>query len=175
MPDGNENNTNPITQEEYDQLKTELEAERTKVQESIQSATQPLQERIGSLEADLQAKGNELTEQMTLAKERGTSIASLQAQHDGAVTAYRELVLKSNLLVPADMVQGTSIDDINASLEKASNLVSQIQQGVQAQSQTNSQANQVPAGAPGRTPPDLSAMTTREKITYGLSQVRKEN
>ena len=44
------------------------------------------------------------------------------------------------------------------------------QQGLEQQTQENS----VPAGAPGRTPPDLSNMTTREKINYGLNQSRKE-
>jgi hypothetical protein len=176
MPeDTNDNNTNnqTVTREAYDQLKSELEAERTKVQESIEAAALPLKERIASLEADLQARTDELDRQKALAEERGTGLASLTAQHEGAVAAYRELVLQSNPVLPADMVQGSTVDEVKASVDKATALVGQIQQGLATQQQTQQNSNNVPAGSPGRTPADLSAMTTREKINYGLDQSRK--
>ncbi len=169
MPEDNNTNNQTVTQEAYDQLKSELEAERSKVQESVEAAALPLKERIASLEADLQARTDELDQQKALAEERGTGLASLTAQHEGAVAAYRELVLQSNPVLPADMVQGSTIDEVKASVDKATALVGQIKQGLaQQQSNTN-----VPAGSPGRTPADLSAMTTREKINYGLDQARK--
>ena len=172
MPGENENNVNnpAITQEAYDQLKSELEAERTKVAETVEQATQPLKERITSLETELQAKTEEASQQAALAEERGSSIASLSAQQEGAVTAYRELVQKSNPLLPAEMLQGGTIEEINASVEKAVTLVGQIRQGIEEQNKSNDQANNIPVGAPGRTPPDLENMTTREKITHGLKQ-----
>jgi prefoldin subunit 5 len=175
MPEENENNTNnnTVTQEEYDQLKAELEAERAKVNQSVDAATAPLNERIASLETDIQARDQELAELKSRTEQDADTFASLTAQHQGAVSAYRELVLKSNPLLPADMVQGGTIDEVNASLEKAAALVSQVQQGIEAQQQTDTRETNIPAGAPGRTPVDLSSMSTKEKINYGLNQARK--
>ena len=176
MPEenGNNNNVTPITQEVFDQLKTELDAERSRVSESIDAATAPLNERIASLEQQLQAKGEEAAQQTALATERGNSFASLTAQHDTAVNAYRELVLKSNPVIPPDMVQGASIEELNASVEKASALIGQIQQSITQQTQTNTQVNTVPAGAPVRNEPDIDSMSTREKITHGLNQAKNK-
>jgi len=176
MPEENENNNNTVTQSApggYDQLKAELEAERARVNQSLEAAAAPLNERIAALETDVQARDRELAELKTRAEQDSTNFASLTAQYQGAVSAYRELVLKSNPLLPADMVQGGTIDEVNAALDKAAALVSQVKQGIEAQQQTTAQETAIPAGAPGRTPADLSAMSTREKINYGLNQARK--
>jgi hypothetical protein len=101
--------------------------------------------------------------------EKDSNFASLSAQAGEAVKAYREQLLKINPLLPADMVSGATVSEINASAEKASALVESIKKGLQAADQTVT----VPAGSPGRTPQDTSAMSTREKITFGLDQARK--
>ena len=175
MSEGNDNNTNPvtITQVDYDALKAELEAEKARAQEAVEAATAPLNERITSLEDEVKVKAQDIDSLSDQLEEKNTSFTSLQAQHEGAITAYRDLVLKANPLVPGDMVLGTSIEEINNSFEKATTLVGQIKQGIEQESQQQAGNNSVPEGAPARGPEDFSAMTTREKITHGLQDRNK--
>lgn len=129
-----------------------------------------LTSRIASLEAELATKSGELEKSQTFLAEKEKGFASLAADRDSAVDAYRELVQKSNPLVPADMIGGSTIAEINASLEKASGLVTRIRTGIEKELN----AQKVPTGSPGRTEPDTSAMTSKEKINYGLNRARKE-
>ena len=178
MSEENENQTNTtngtVTDEQYNQLKTELEAEREKVTGQVNAATQPLTERITSLEEQLRAKTEEAEQNRTTAEEKDRNFASLNAQHEGVVSAYRDLVLKSNPLLPADMITGGTVDEINTAFEKANGIIGQVREGIEKQTQQVTQQTQIPAGSPGRTPADLSAMTTREKINYGLDQAKKK-
>jgi hypothetical protein len=168
---GNDNNTNQqnITQDALDQLKADLETEKGKAASLVQEATKPLAERIASLEADLKVKGEEVEASRKVIVEKDSNFASLSTQAGEAVKAYREQVLKINPLLPADMVAGVTVAEINASAEKAAALVESIKRGLQA----NDLTVKVPAGSPGRTPLDTSNMSTKEKITYGLEQSRK--
>jgi hypothetical protein len=179
MPEENENQNNTtngtVTDEQYNQLKTELEAEREKVTEQVNAATQPLTERITSLEEQLRTKTEEAEQNKTSAEEKDRNFASLNAQHEGAVSAYRDLVLKSNPLLPADMITGGTVEEINTAVEKANGIIGQVREGIEKQTQQVTQQTQIPAGSPGRTPADLSAMTTREKINYGLDQAKKKS
>ena len=175
-PEQNENGTSQtngtITEEQYNQLKDELETERAKVTEQVNAATQPLTERIASLEEQLRTAAQDAEQQKAAAEEKDKGFASLSAQHDGAVTAYRDLVLKSNPLLPADMITGATIEEVNASVEKANGIIGQVREGLEQQKQQTTQQTTIPAGSPGRAPADLSNMTTREKINYGLDQAK---
>ena len=170
------NNGDAVIREQLEQLQADLEAEKAKSATAIEEATRPLTDRITSLEqqieaktTDLQARDEELTEVKSQLSERDTGFASLAVEKDNAVEAYRDLVRKTNPVIPADMIAGASIADINASLENANNLVNRIK----AKVDENNADNSIPAGAPGRTEPDISAMSTREKISYGLQQSKK--
>jgi uncharacterized coiled-coil protein SlyX len=81
-----------------------------------------------------------------------------------AVASYQTMVTKANPEVPEELVSGDSIEAVNRSLEEAKGLISHVKQGLEAEIQ----ATRVPAGAPQRTPPDLSALSPREKIQYGV-------
>ena len=171
-----ENENTTITQEEYDQIKAELEAEKAKSQEAVvlhEKDKQELTGRVTALESDLQTRDTEIGELKTAAESQTQElILALQKGKDeleSAVGAYKDVVLKANPLIPTDMLQGLSIDEVNASLEKATNLVGQIKQGLEKEGN----AEKIPPGAPQRPGPDLSSMTTKEKINYGLDQARK--
>jgi phage-related minor tail protein len=166
LSNDNETKATEITQEAYNALKTELEAEKGKVD----LATQPLKERIASLEADLKSKGEEVAQHVATVQEKDKSFASLTANFEGAVSAYKGQVLKANPLVPPELVAGATIAEIDASVEKASAIVGKIKEGLATAQQTVT----VPAGAPGRTPPDISGMSPREKITHGIEAKRRE-
>jgi hypothetical protein len=169
----NENNTNNpvINQQAFDQLKAELEAEKAKAPELVNQATQPLKERIAALEADLQTKSEETEGLKAAVAEKDKGFASLTTNFEAAVGAYRNQVLKFNPLIPPEMILGNTIADIDQAVAKATALVGKIKEGLTQEIQ---QAT-IPAGAPGRTPPDTSSMTTREKITQGISNARKKS
>ena len=172
MPDKIENNATPepITQESYDSFKAELETAKTQVTTGVDQATLPLKERIASLEADIKAKGEDITKNLATVAEKDKSFASLAANFESAVTAYKGQVLKANPLVPVELVAGATIPEIDASVVRATAIVTKIKDGIAQQNLTVT----VPAGAPGRTEPDISGLSTREKITRGLEAKRKK-
>ncbi len=130
-------------------------------------------ERIALLEGELAAREEEIRRQRALIQEHEARQQSLSAGREAAVDAYRGLVARANPLVPAELVTGGTVEEIDASLRRAVEMVGHIQAGLEQRQKADRQAQTVPAGAPGRMPPDVSAMTTREKINYGLNQARQ--
>ena len=159
-----------VSQEDYQALKAELEAEKAKLTQAVSDATQELTGRVTTLEADLQAKGTQIGELTTQAEGQAQELTIAKGVLESAVGAYKDVVLKANPLIPTDLIQGLTIDEVSASLEKATALVGQIKEGLEK----NGSADKIPPGAPQRTGPDLSSMTTKEKINYGLDQARKQ-
>ena len=174
MPDEQQiTNNEQVSKEDFDALKLELEAEKAKSQEAIGQATQELTERVAWLEADLQAKDTALTELQTKTESQTQELTTASAALESAVGAYKDVVLKANPLLPTDMLQGLTIDEVNTSLERALNVVGHISDGLKAQQQNLADADKIPPGAPQRTGPDVSSMTTKEKINYGLREAQK--
>ena len=81
-----------------------------------------------------------------------------------AVTSYREMIVQTNPDIVEELISGDTIESLNGSLEKARNLIGRVRQGLE----TEIALTRVPAGAPERRPPDLSALTPREKIKYAI-------
>lgn len=81
-----------------------------------------------------------------------------------AVTRYRDLVASMPGLVP-EMVQGSTIEEVDASAEVARQVYSSISQRITEQRET-----QVPVGNPARSSADLSAANLKPeaKIALGL-------
>jgi hypothetical protein len=94
---------------------------------------------------------------------RGQS-AGLAEKLAGAVAAYREMVIQANHTVLADMITGDSIEKINDSLTGARAVMDKARREIEAEVARA----RVPAGAPQRMPPDMSALSAHEKIQYGL-------
>ncbi len=85
-----------------------------------------------------------------------------------AVTSYKDMVAQTNPEVIEELISGDTIESINESLRQAKTLVSKVRQGVEAAISLA----RVPAGAPERTSPDLSALSPREKIQYAIGGKR---
>ena len=168
MSQENTPNNQEITPEAYKALQAELEAARAAAAQQVEQATH-FKERIASLEAEVGSKTKDIEAIKGQVAEKDKSFASLSASFEGAVGAYRSQVLKANPLVPPEMVLGNTIADIDQATEKATAMVAKIKEGVTKEIQQTT----VPAGAPGRTPPDTSTMTTREKITHGVTARKK--
>jgi hypothetical protein len=111
-----------------------------------------VQQRIASLEAAVLSGQEEA--------------ALLKGALAAAVAKYREAMLSRLPQIPEELVRGETVDEIDASLELATQLVSRVRQQLEAEESSRA----VPAGAPPRTTPDLSALAPSEKIAYGLAQ-----
>jgi len=96
--------------------------------------------------------------------DKDSEMAILKQSLAEAVASYKTMVVQANPQVFEELITGDTIVAINDSLEKAKTLVSRVRQGLEAEIASA----KVPAGAPERTPPDLSALSPREKINYAI-------
>lgn len=139
-----------------------------------------LQTRVGELEAQSAGRETELVElrrrveagEMQLTQ-RDQEIEALHADLEAAdarargdAARYRDAVLAQAPDLPADLVTGDSVAEIDEALVRARQTVAQVRQHLEQQAQ----ALRVPAGAPVRSAPDLSALSASEKIRLGLQQ-----
>jgi hypothetical protein len=159
-----------ITPEAHEALKTEREAAKAAITTAVEQATRPLTDRIVTLESEVGSKNQDIDVLKTKLSDSDKSFTSLTASLDGAVTAYKGALLKANPLVPPELISGATISEVDTSVEKAATIVGKIKKGLASEAQQTI----IPNGAPGRTPPDTSAMSTREKINHGLNS-RKVN
>lgn len=118
--------------------------------------------------AETEASRNDLSQEIASLKEQNAAVRgnldTIKGSLSEAVKTYRELVLKSSPDIPAELVSGESIAELNESLTKAKGLVSRVKQTIEA----NITGSRIPAGAPARIPRDLTALSAHEKITYGI-------
>jgi hypothetical protein len=155
------------TKEDYEAIRQELEAEKQRATELVETATKPLQERITALEADLQAAS---AERLATSNE----LAGAKTAYAYAVEDYKQMVLQANPLFTPDIIGGDTIEGVKASVEKANALVGKVREGLEAQASALSQLSVVPAGAPARSPQSTEGLSTKEKINLGLEQARKK-
>jgi len=153
--------------EEIKETKETTETTETKVEEK----SQPVEdiaalERIASLEASLAAKEAELAEAKKVLDAQSADIAGLQKSGAEAVKAYRKLAASSNPLFSEDVLVGESIADVDAAMARVLDLASKVRSRIEAEIKSVN----VPAGAPERSGPDLSALSPREKIKMGLEE-----
>ncbi|MBN1862760.1 MAG: hypothetical protein JW790_03875 [Dehalococcoidales bacterium] len=123
-----------------------------------------LEERLARQDEALesaQARTAELEEALSQAE---TALKASREALSEAVAGYRAQVVAANPEIPEEMISGGSIEAVDRSLAEAKSLISRVKQGLEAEVQ----ASRVPAGAPQRTPLDLSALSSREKIQYGV-------
>jgi hypothetical protein len=139
-------------------------------QEMVQTAVAELQEKVAALEGQVEAKTGVITGLEERLTGLGHDLDGAKAAYAYAVEDYKKLVLQANPLVPAEALSGMTIEEVKDSLDRALKLVATVQESLSKQTQAAS----VPAGAPARTGLDTSAMSTKEKINYGLEQARKK-
>ncbi len=101
----------------------------------------------------------------------------LQQALADTVSGYRTLVTSQRPEIPAELIQGNSIEEITASLEKANAIVEHVKQhfpippsGVNGDKGADAvTAPAVPPGAPGRASPDTAGLPAIEKIKFGVA------
>ncbi len=112
---------------------------------------------------DLQTRTAQLEESVAF---KDSELAALKESLNEAVAKYRAAVLSG---VPEELVQGQTLEEIDASLEKARGITSNIRSRLQAEAQ----AIQVPAGAPGRQPANLEGLSGEALIAHALKTERR--
>lgn len=128
-----------------------------------------LQEVRGQLEtsrADAEAAQSQLAAQVEELEGLRDSAATAEAQGREAVQRYRDVVLEREPHLPADLVAGDSVGELDAAIDRARQTVAQVRQHLDQQAQ----ALRIPAGAPARGSPDVSDLSSAEKIRLGLSK-----
>jgi len=141
------------TEEVVEETQPQVEEEETPNPETVADG------RVQELEVKLNQLRNSL-------EEREAELGNLREQMSTATSRYRAALLSSVPEVPEELVQGDTIEELDASLASARGIVEKVAQ--QLGSQVASE--QVPTGAPPRRPPDLSAMSPHEKILYALQR-----
>jgi len=107
-----------------------------------------------------------LSGELAALREEVAEAGKVKEQLAKAVSKYRLAVLAAAPDVPEEMVKGETVEEIDESLAVARGLVARVRQ----QLESEVAGRKVPAGAPPRTPPDLSALSPEEKIAYALGR-----
>jgi len=153
------------TQDELGDIKVQLEAEQ-KAKANFEAMVSNKEATIAQLEAEVQRLTTDV-EALKAESSKATETATqLQTELAEAVAKYRQSVVGSNPQIPEDLIQGSTIEEIEASLVKAKSLVEKVKAGIEAQAQ----AATVPAGAPARTSTPPEGLSSREKIRFALEK-----
>jgi hypothetical protein len=149
----------------------ENEPENTIEQKPEEPDTEALQREIeagkagiAEMKNNLAAKETEIVALNKSLEETRAAAVSVSKSLAAAVGAYRELIVRGNPGVLADLVGGDTIEKVDASLQNARAIMARARQEVEAEAARV----RVPAGAPQRAPQDLAALTAREKIQIGI-------
>ena len=127
---------------------------------------QALAGRVLALESELAAKDTELNEAKGLINQQTATNTGLQESISAAVASYRKLAIGSNPIFSEDLITGSTIAEIDASVQKVNGLAAGIKTRIEAELKDTI----IPAGAPERSGPDNSGMSPREKIKQGLNK-----
>lgn len=156
------------------ELRDELEAVRADLEglkREKEDLTRELESRnatITELEQVVGSKENEIAILKQAAVESDRKLTDINNDLAQAVASYKALVVKTNPGVLAEMISGDTIDAVNESLENVRVLIDRVRQEIEEEALKT----KVPAGAPQRTPLDLSALSPREKIQYAIGGKR---
>lgn len=164
MPKNNNQDQEPSGEEPETSRTTELEGLIAEKDEQL--AAKDL--RISELEQAIASRDNQiaaLKQSMAGLEQKLTDLENSLSQ---AVSNYRALAAKSNPGMPEELIAGDSIEAIDKSVEDAQTLIDRVRKELEAEIA----GARVPAGAPQRTPADLSALSSQEKIQYAIGERR---
>lgn len=153
-------------QEKVDEVEaTGSEIDAVKLEnESLIRELKSRDDTVAKLEQAMAGKDSEMTAMKQALDESTRKLEVIGESLPKAVAAYKEIVAQANPGILAEMIAGDTIEGINESLKNARALVERVRQEVGAEAARV----RVPAGAPQRTPLDMSALSPREKIQYAL-------
>jgi len=124
--------------------------------------------RISGLEQALAERDDQINTLKQSLAELETQLTGLKDGQSQAIANYRALVVRSNPELPEELIAGDSVEEIDKSLAGAQALIDKVRQRLE----TEIAGAKIPAGTPLRTPADLSALSTQEKIQYAMGERR---
>jgi septal ring factor EnvC (AmiA/AmiB activator) len=160
------------TLETLEAIKAQLEEEK-KAKAAADQALNDLSARLAekdralsamsTRQAELEASLNEAQQAAESLRAEGVAISEANSQ---AVAKYLGAVRAANPTIPQDIIAGDTIEEIDASVEKALSIASAVKASLEAQAKEA----KVPAGAPTRGEISLEGLTPREKIAAGIQK-----
>jgi len=150
---------------DVERLQTQM-ADLTARQSQHDAELQELRGQLETSRGEAESARNEATGHAKEIERLRESVVTAEAQGKEAVRRYRDAMLEREPQLPADLVAGDSITELDAAIERARQTVAQVRQHLDLQAQ----ALRIPAGAPARGDPDVSDLSSAEKIRLGLSK-----
>ena len=134
--------------------------------ETILASGKDAEARVTELEQVIATRDSDIVTLKQAVVESDGKFDSINDRLKNAVVAYKAVVVQANPYITEELITGNTIDELNQSVEKAKALIAQVKTSIEAEIASS----KVPAGAPARTPPDLSALSPREKIQYAVGE-----
>ena len=151
--------TNEVsTPEALEVIKAQLEEEK-KAKAAAEASLAEKDARIAELEASL-SEAKQGSEAVV------AELTQLKEAHGQAIAKYLGAVRLSNPTIPQDIIAGDTIEEIDASVGKATSIAESVRANLEAQAR----ATKVPAGAPTRSEISVEGLSPREKIAAGIQQ-----
>jgi chromosome segregation ATPase len=154
-----------MTEEEIKQLKTENDQLRQAKQELTDNLASR-ESKIAELEKQVETANNETAAMQKKVNELDAGLNATRDSLGKTVAGYRSLTAHANPEIPAEMIIGDTLEAIEMAVAGARTIIGKVKEQLEAH------AGQVhiPAGSPPRTSPDLSGLSTREKILRGIER-----
>ncbi len=149
----------------------------------VDPETSALREQLADALAQVDSLQTAVADAEARASTNGDRVASLQSELETAhsegerldtrlresAIKYREARLAAAPHIPADLVPGEALEEIDEQLASAERVVSEMRERMEKERRRESPP--VPAGAPVRRAPDFSGLPSTEKIKLGLEQM----
>ena len=157
----------PETQETQNTAPAPEDLEAIKAQlEDIKGQTLVLEQTIEDKDTHIAELEASLSEATKGSEATAGELTQVREAHSKAVAKYLDVVRTANSTIPQDIIAGQTIEEIDASVEKAQAIANAVKANLEAQAKEA----KVPAGAPTRGEISLEGLSPREKIAAGIQQ-----
>jgi predicted nuclease with TOPRIM domain len=153
---------------EREELATVLQQEQDDRADFREALTER-DDRIDELESLLSQVRDEMTAKQESLDEAQAEAAALREARQEALFGCRDALRLAHPELPPDLIRGGTVEELAASVESAKALVDQVRAALQAEKA----AVRIPAGAPVDSGPDLSGLSSRDKIAAGVQHASK--
>jgi hypothetical protein len=144
--------------EDLEVIKAELEEEK-KAKAAAEAALAERDKRIIELQASVTAA-------TSVVQQAADDLTQAKQAYGKAVAKYLDMTKAANPTLPGDVIVGSTIEEIDASVAKALTIATAVKANLEAQAKEA----KVPAGAPTRGEISLEGLSPREKIAAGIQQ-----
>ena len=160
------------TPETLEAIKAQLQEEK-KAKAAVEAALAEKASRITELQAEgeaLRAERSNLQASLSEARQGSEAAAAelgqLTKASATAVSKYLEAARALNPTIPKDIIAGGTIEEVDASVQKAQSIATAVTANIEAQAKEA----KVPVGAPTRTEIPLEGLSPREKSAAGIQK-----